>query len=81
MKTEPIFGGKWLRVVDDLVDFDDAKKIPEYYRIPRVPALRIKGHRAPFGGLWLIKGNEIHLLGRPKEGPHFIWIAGGPSKS
>ena len=62
MKTKKLFGGKWLRVVDDLVDSSAAHMIPECYR---VAGLRIKGHVAPFGGSWIQKKNEIVLLEAP----------------
>jgi hypothetical protein len=76
MKTEPIFGGKWLRVIDDIVDYDAAARILRCYR---VAGLRITGNIAPFGGSWIQQGNEIILTEAPTQ--QLLKRLGGPSKS
>ena len=67
MKTKPIFGGKWLRVVDNLVDYKVAHTIPRCYR---VAGLRITGKIVPFGGSWIHKQtrDEIVLIEAPTSG-------------
>jgi len=54
-----MFGGKWLRVVDDLVNYHDVWKVPEYYR---VPGLRITGRVAPFSGCWIEQKKRFGLM-------------------
>jgi hypothetical protein len=48
----------------EAMDFDEAQRLPHR---DRVVGLRVKGHRMPFGGSWVIEGEDIVLRDPPTD--------------